>query len=113
MKINKEVLECWKLTEKQWKRYRYKRKNLCNHRYPYFTRWWDDWSKSGKMIERHCYCFICEKEYIIKLNPNHMDVPRMNFGLEKGRETIDKLRKKLPKMVIKYIWNVRKNIQKV
>lgn len=74
----------------------------CEHKYPYFQRWYDDFSESGKMIERHCYCFKCEKEYIVRLHPKHMHMPSMEFGLEKGRETIAKLRKKLPATIKRY-----------
>ena len=79
-----------------------KRKKLCKHHYPYFLRWYDDFSESGKMIERHCYCFKCEKEYVIRLHPKTMGMEFMNFGLEKGRETVKKLRKQLPKIIKEY-----------
>lgn len=105
MKINKQVLECWKLTEKEWKKYA--RHRPCEHRYPYFQRWYDNLSKSGKSIERHCYCFICEKEYIIRLRISSMHMPSVNFGLEKDRETISKLKRNLPIFIKKYINNVK------
>ena len=113
MRIDKEVLKYWKRTEKEHKRYRYKRKNLCSHRYPYFLRRFDDWSNSGKMIERHCYCFICEKEYIIRLHPKHMQVSDMSFGLKRGEETIEKFRRKLSQIINKYKERMRKNKKEV
>ena len=81
----------------------------CGHKYPYFQRWCDDWSESGKMIERHCYCFKCEKHIILRVHPKRMEVEGMSFGLEKGRETIEKLRKQLPKIIKEYEKNVKKN----
>lgn len=85
-----------------------KPKEPCEHHYPYFLRWYDDLSKSSKMIERHCYCFKCEKEYIIKLHPKTFGVGLMNLGLEKGRETIEKLRKQLPNIIKEYNINTKK-----
>lgn len=84
--------------------------NKHKHHYPYFIRWYDDWSISGKMIERHCYCFKCNKEFIIRLHPNHMYVEGMSFGLERGRETVSKLRKSLPKIIDRY--NKSKKVKK-
>jgi len=109
MEVNKEVLRCWKLTEKRAKRYN--KNKFCNHRYPYVMRWYDDISKSGKMIERHCYCFICEKEFIVRYRFDSLHEP--TFGYEKGRETIAKIKKQLSKNIIQYIKNVNKEFIEV
>lgn len=86
----------------------FKKKKRCEHHYPYFIRWYDDFSESGKMIERHCYCFKCEKEYILRLNPKSLYMMGRSFGLEKGRETIEDLRRELPNIIKKYNKNIKK-----
>lgn len=106
MRVDKEILKFWgnKPNTKKWKR-----ATPCGHHYPYFLRWFDDWSESGKMIERHCYCFVCEKEYIIRLHPKHMVLELMEFGYDKGRETIAKIRKNLPKTIRRYKKDWKRN----
>lgn len=81
------------------------------HHYPFFIRWYDALSISGKSLERHCYCFKCEKEFIIRFNLEKMYMPHVSYGLEKGRETIEKLRKQLPEIIRKYNKNTGKNIK--
>ncbi|MDP1729205.1 MAG: hypothetical protein Q8L27_03325 [archaeon] len=78
------------------------------HHYPYLQRWYDDFSESGKMIERHAYCFKCKKEFIIRFNPNSMPIKDMEFGLVKGRETIAKLKKDFYKTIKEYDKYIKK-----
>ena len=78
------------------------------HHYPFFQRWYDDYSLSGKMIERHCYCFRCNKEFVIRLNPSHMVIEHIQLGKEKNRETVSKLRKNLPKVIRQWKERVKK-----
>lgn len=76
-----------------------RRAKRCKHHYPYFQRWYDDFSESGKMIERHCYCFICRKEFIIRMNPSHMNIERMDFGKDR---TLSQIWRELPSSVNKF-----------
>ena len=63
----------------------------CGHYYPDFLRNYDEFSKSGKIIERHCYCFGCRREYIVKLNPEKLaNVKHIEFG---NKQTIAQLGK--------------------
>lgn len=66
----------------------------CGHYYPDFLRNYDDLSVSGKMIERHCYCFKCKREFIIRLHPKHLDMEHLELGDKSTIKQLMILRKK-------------------
>lgn len=99
MKIDKQLEDYWK-DHPLHKRFK---PSECGHRYPYLVRWFDDWSDSGKMIERRCYCFICKKVFITRIHPKVLDVENLDFGYDR---TMSGLKKELPKLIKKYKKNV-------